>query len=238
MSFEQGSLVNTHEIFFDKNSLHKYVIKDLDSLKNEINFDNWISKSETISLLEKFKNSYFTGKNGWPEKSAQAIFAIQLGLKFHWLFEWKIIDGIYWNIETQPAINMFQRKWNTENSDDLIQVDGIPWPQTIQRLITSLREDKLVNIKRPNSMLFPVEIRASMPQDVIDFIWNNFDKIINSSISKPLVTDSGRQYIRFWNEIYYSKNIKSKNMVWEKINEKWDYTLFKNKFIVLKNQLS
>ena len=60
---------------------------------------------------------------------------------------------------TKAAVENFQEQWNTDHADDKIDVDGIPGPQTIGRLLKELQKAE------------EEEAQATAPQSRID--WEN-----------------------------------------------------------------
>ena len=90
--------------------------------------------------------------------STPLIMAVQIALESKG-FEVGGIDGILWNW-TRWGVRAFQEKWNSEHSDDLLNPDGKPGPETIKRL---LQELGVASTEVSTST--PTETSASTPTD-------------------------------------------------------------------------
>ena len=240
-SFESDVNNNSEnwELQIEQEKLKEYVKNQLNSLKEDIDLSNGISKEETIIILNKFKDSRFSWKNWWPENSAQAILAIQAWLKFNGLFDWKRIDGIYWTRDTKPAIIAFQEKWNNENPNDQIGIDGIPWKETIWRLISSISNDNWSTEQLKAEQLKAEQLKTTILNNLSSELpkWaeleinNNIEQVLESSIDSPFESESGRHYIKYWESIYYNSQWKKDN-TWWKITDDWYYMKANDTFLV------
>ena len=131
--------------------------QELESLKADIN--DGIDKQECISMLEKFKNEkkIFSRKNP-HEHAAVVVVGVQAALHHLGYSSVGNIDGFLGD-NTKAAVENFQEQWNTDHADDKIDVDGIPGPQTIGRLLKELQKAE------------EEEAQATAPQSRID--WEN-----------------------------------------------------------------
>ena len=141
--WEWGPSYWAENIEVKNEKLNPWVKWQLSSLKDEINLNDWINKTEVISILNDFKDSNFSKNGQTPLNSAQAILAIQSGLKML-NKEPGTIDALFWN-KTKWAIIDFQTEWNENNPNDIITIDGIPWSQTISKLINVLNNNAETN---------------------------------------------------------------------------------------------
>ncbi len=105
---------------------------------------NGISVKNCLSILNNFKDTNFNKKNNKPENSAQAIIAIQAGLKYLGYNPGKI-DGIYKDrtnnnlnlSNTQKAIKKFREKNSLDNSS---QFNNILNSDVIEKIIEKLKD--------------------------------------------------------------------------------------------------
>ena len=112
--------------------------QELESLKADIN--DGIDKQECISMLEKFKNGKkIFSRNNPHEHVAVAVVGVQAALHHLGYSSVGNIDGFLGD-NTKAAVENFQEQWNTDHADDKIDVDGIPGPQTIGRLLKELQK--------------------------------------------------------------------------------------------------
>ena len=92
------------------------------------------TRAEIVTILEAFQTDVFSRRENFPPNSAQAVYAMQVTLSHFWHGNGMgQIDGVFWNM-TRTAVRRFQ----TENR---LGVDGVPWPQTIGKMIELLNQD-------------------------------------------------------------------------------------------------
>jgi hypothetical protein len=113
---------------------HKWIENQILTYKENFDYKNY-TKADIIWILEKYKDADFSKKENIPENSGLIIFAIQWAIKE--LGKWaKLgnIDGQFWT-KTGEALNELQKDilWFTWKD-----VDGLPWPKTIQAIIEKL----------------------------------------------------------------------------------------------------
>ena len=123
------------------------------------NINDGIDKQECISILEKFANGKkIFSRNNPHEHVAVAVVGVQAALHHLGYSSVGNIDGFLGD-NTKAAVENFQEQWNTDHADDKIDVDGIPGPQTIGRLLKELQKAE------------EEEAQATAPQSRID--WEN-----------------------------------------------------------------
>ena len=118
------------------------------------NINDGIDKQECISILEKFANGKkIFSRNNPHEHVAVAVVGVQAALHHLGYSSVGNIDGFLGD-NTKAAVENFQEQWNTDHADDKIDVDGIPGPQTIGRLLKELKaKEKEAQTAAPESRI-------------------------------------------------------------------------------------